>query len=94
MRLKNVMTPKPSPKPLKIGFVFDDSLDKPDGVQQYMLSIGSWLTSQGHEVHYLVGKEPDLPCKESRVCTVGRRVQHRDETNSTQGSHSWSQHER
>jgi phosphatidylinositol alpha-mannosyltransferase len=39
----------------KIGFVFDDSLDKPDGVQQYILSIGSWLTSQGHDVHYLVG---------------------------------------
>jgi phosphatidylinositol alpha-mannosyltransferase len=43
-------------KPHKIGFVFDDSLDKPDGVQQYILSIGSWLTSQGHDVHYLVGK--------------------------------------
>lgn len=49
------MTPKPSPKRLKIGFVFDDSLDKPDGVQQYILSIGSWLSDQGHEVHYLVG---------------------------------------
>ncbi len=43
-------------KPLKIGFVFDDSLDKPDGVQQYILAVGDWLTSQGHEVHYLVGK--------------------------------------
>jgi phosphatidylinositol alpha-mannosyltransferase len=43
-------------KPRKIGFVFDDSLDKPDGVQQYILSIGSWLTSQGHDVQYLVGK--------------------------------------
>ena len=43
-------------KRLKIGFVFDDSLDKPDGVQQYILTVGSWLTSQGHDVHYLVGK--------------------------------------
>lgn len=42
-------------RPRKIGFVFDDSLDKPDGVQQYILSIGRWLTSQGHDVHYLVG---------------------------------------
>ena len=50
------MTPKPTPSLLKIGFVFDDSLDKPDGVQQYILSIGSWLSAQGHEVHYLVGK--------------------------------------
>jgi len=47
---------------LKIGFVFDDSLDKPDGVQQYVLTLGSWLTAQGHEVHYLVGetKRTDL----------------------------------
>jgi phosphatidylinositol alpha-mannosyltransferase len=43
-------------KPLKIGFVFDDSLDKPDGVQQYILALGSWFAAQGHEVHYLVGE--------------------------------------
>jgi len=43
-------------KPLKIGLVFDDSLDKPDGVQQYILAIGAWLSAQGHEVHYLVGR--------------------------------------
>lgn len=40
---------------LKIGLVLDDSLDKPDGVQQYVLNLGSWLHAQGHEVHYLVG---------------------------------------
>lgn len=40
---------------LKIGLVFDDSLDKPDGVQQYILSIGQWLSGQGHDVHFLVG---------------------------------------
>jgi phosphatidylinositol alpha-mannosyltransferase len=48
---------------LKIGFVFDDSLDKPDGVQQYVLILGRWLSEQGHDVHYLVGetKRTDLP---------------------------------
>ena len=48
---------------LKIGLVLDDSLDKPDGVQQYVLSIGEWLRRQGHDVHYLVGatKRHDLP---------------------------------
>jgi len=48
---------------LKIGFVFDDSLDKPDGVQQYVLTMGGWLASQGHNVHYLVGetKRADIP---------------------------------
>ena len=48
---------------LKIGLVLDDSLDKPDGVQQYVLILGKWLSSQGHDVHYLVGetKRTDLP---------------------------------
>ena len=41
---------------LKIGIVFDDSLDKPDGVQQYILTIGAWLERQGHAVHFLVGQ--------------------------------------
>jgi phosphatidylinositol alpha-mannosyltransferase len=44
-----------SPK-LKIGFVVDDTLDKPDGVQQYVLRVGEWLAKQGHEIHYLVGQ--------------------------------------
>jgi phosphatidylinositol alpha-mannosyltransferase len=40
---------------MKIGLVLDDTLDTPDGVQQYVLNVGSWLSAQGHEVHYLVG---------------------------------------
>lgn len=43
-------------KSLKIGFVLDDSLDKSDGVQQYVLNIGSWLQNNGHQVYYLVGQ--------------------------------------
>lgn len=43
-------------KPLKVGFVLDDSLDTPDGVQQYILTLGNWLKSQGHDVHYIVGR--------------------------------------
>jgi phosphatidylinositol alpha-mannosyltransferase len=45
-----------SAKPLKIGLVVDDTLDKPDGVQQYVLTVGAWLRAQGHDVHYLVGE--------------------------------------
>lgn len=43
-------------KQLKIGFVVDDTLDKPDGVQQYVIQLGKWLSAQGHEIHYLVGE--------------------------------------
>lgn len=41
---------------LKIGFVLDDSLDRiENGVQQYVLTLGSWLESHGHTIHYLTG---------------------------------------
>lgn len=39
--------------PLRIGLLIDDSLDRPDGVQQYVLTLGNWLRDQGHDVHYL-----------------------------------------
>lgn len=41
---------------LKIAFVLDDGMDRQAGVQQYILMLGRWYVSQGHEVHYLVGE--------------------------------------
>src|SRR4051794_38099055 len=38
---------------VKVALVLDDSIDRPDGVQQYVRSLGLYLTSVGHEVHYL-----------------------------------------
>ena len=52
-------TTKPSSstaEPLTIGLVLDTSLDPPDGVQQYVIGVGEWLCSCGHDVHYLVGE--------------------------------------
>ncbi len=43
-------------KHLKIGIVFDDTLDTADGIQQYIQTIAKWLSSHGHEVHFLVGE--------------------------------------
>ncbi len=43
-------------KKLTIGLVLDTSLDPPDGVQQYVISVGEWLRGRGHDVHYLVGE--------------------------------------
>lgn len=40
---------------LTIAFLFDDSLDRPDGVQQYILALGDYFTSIGHNVYYLTG---------------------------------------
>lgn len=65
---------KSTPKRLKIGFVFDDSLDKPDGVQQYILSLGSWLIREGHTVHYLVGQTARTDIAHVHSLTRNRRV--------------------
>lgn len=49
---------------LKIGLVLDGGgLDRPDGVQQYILALGEWFRTQGHDVHYLVGetRRQDIP---------------------------------
>jgi len=51
------------PAALTVGLVLDDSLDRPDGVQQHVLTLGAWLTAQGHTVHYLATSttRTDLP---------------------------------
>jgi phosphatidylinositol alpha-mannosyltransferase len=59
-------------KTLKIGFVFDDSLDSSDGVSQYVKTLGKWLSSQGHEVRYLVGETKLKNWAGGRVYSMSR----------------------
>lgn len=63
------------PKRLKIGFVVDDSFDRPDGVQQYVYRTGAWLSAQGHEVHYLASTttRQDVPHIHELTRNVGVR---------------------
>lgn len=60
-------------KKLKIALVVDDGLDRPDGVQQYVLTVGSWLESRGHSVRYLAG-ETKRKDKEG-IYSLARNVQ-------------------
>jgi phosphatidylinositol alpha-mannosyltransferase len=57
---------------MRIAFVLDDSLDKTDGVQQYILTLGRWMSSRGHNIHYLVGETErrDIP----RVHSLSRNI--------------------
>mgnify|MGYP001579316930 FL=1 len=57
MRSKNTATHK-----LRIAYLLDDTLDKPDGVQQCVITIGEYMRSIGHDVHYIVAesKRSDL----------------------------------
>lgn len=45
--------PDPLGKKVKIALVCDDSLDRPDGVQQFVVTLGEWLRAEGHDVHYI-----------------------------------------
>lgn len=57
---------------MRVGLVLDDTLDSPDGVQQYVLRVGEWLQAHGHEVFYLVGesRREDL----TNLYSIGRNV--------------------
>jgi phosphatidylinositol alpha-mannosyltransferase len=49
-------TPLPSPpgeegRRLTVGLLLDDGLDRPDGVQQYVLALARHLSARGHDVH-------------------------------------------
>jgi len=57
---------------MKIGFVFDDSLDRDDGVQQYVKTMGRWLIKKGHEVKFLVGDTHAADDLQSRVYSLSK----------------------
>ena len=57
---------------MKIGYVLDDRLDKPDGVQQYVKQVAAWMAAHGHEVHFLVGNSPKAT--ETNVHNLSRTV--------------------
>jgi phosphatidylinositol alpha-mannosyltransferase len=59
---------------LKIGFVFDDSLDSNDGVAQQVKILGSYFSAQGHQVRYLVGQTKIKSWRGGKVYSLSRNV--------------------
>jgi phosphatidylinositol alpha-mannosyltransferase len=59
---------------LKIGFVFDDSLDSNDGVSQQVKILGSYFNNHGHQVRYLVGQTSMTQYKGSRVYSLAKNI--------------------
>lgn len=57
---------------LKVGLVFDDSLDTNDGVSQYVKNLGGWLSRNGHNVCYLVGQTDLVSFEGSKVYSLSR----------------------
>ncbi len=59
---------------IKIGFVFDDSLDRNDGVQQYIKVVANYLHRQGHEIHYFVGETKDAGGFPGKVHSLSKNI--------------------
>ena len=59
---------------LKVALVFDDSLDSSDGVAQYVKTLGSWLSVQGHNVSYLVGETKIASWDGGRVHSLSKNI--------------------
>lgn len=67
---------------LKIGLVLDGGgLDRPDGVQQYILALGEWFRGQDHDVRYLVGETTRTDI--AGVHSLSRNIQVRANGNHT-----------
>ena len=66
---------------LKIGLVFDDTLDSNDGVQQYVKSLGRWLLGQGFEVRFLVGETHDAGDLQQYVRSLSKNITFRGNQN-------------
>lgn len=59
---------------LKVGLVFDDSLDSNDGVSQYVKTLGAWLSARGCHVSYLVGQSKLTNWHGGKVYSLSRNL--------------------
>lgn len=59
----------PEGSQLKIGYVFDGQFDDSQGVPAYIETLGDYMESQGHEVHYIVGNSQQTA---DNVHAIGR----------------------
>lgn len=59
---------------LSVGFLYDDSLDRNDGVSHQVKTLGSWLGSQKHDVSYLVGETKIRQWAGGTVYSLARNI--------------------
>jgi phosphatidylinositol alpha-mannosyltransferase len=59
---------------LRISFVYDDSMDGSEGVAQYVKTLGSWLSGQGHSVSYMAGQSRLSQYRGGKVYSLAKNV--------------------
>jgi phosphatidylinositol alpha-mannosyltransferase len=60
--------------PLKVGFVYDDSLDGNEGVARAIKNLGTWLLNRGHTVSYFVGETQIKDFQGARVYSLSKNL--------------------
>lgn len=69
---------------MKVGIIFDDTLDSNDGVQQYIKTLARWLIGKGHDVRFLVGESyDDSEFKDKLISLSVKNIKVRGNGNST-----------
>lgn len=66
--------PREAKSRLRIGIVFDDTLDSVDGVAQYVKVLGGWLSREGHQVSYLVGQTETSEWVGDKIYSLSRNI--------------------
>lgn len=64
----------PNSGKLNVAWLYDDSLDRDDGVAQYVKTLGAWMSDQGHDVSYLVGQSKISSWHGSEVFSLSKNL--------------------
>ena len=56
---------------MRVGIIVDDSIDSPNGVQQIVHTTGTWLASNGAEVHLITSESSSRPAYAASVTCLG-----------------------
>lgn len=64
----------PNNRRIKVGFLYDDSLDGSEGVTQYVKTLGAWLETQGHIVSYFVGETKIKSWHNGKVYSLAKNL--------------------
>lgn len=69
-------------KSLNIALVFDDSLDRPDGVQQHLKTLAAWLVEQGNKVSFVCGQTTSQQPEGVEVFSLAKNLRIKANQNS------------
>ena len=59
---------------LRVGLVYDDTIDRVGGIGLYVTTLGAALRRRGHHVEYLIGTSAQRRVEDAPVHSLARNV--------------------